>query len=71
MDHENLQDIIHHAIKDLIYHVPNFILKNSHLQLQLMKIDIHAIKDLIMVDLLRRMELSWNIEVLFLTIHPF
>jgi len=36
-----------------------------------MKMDIHAIEDLIMVDLLRRMELSWTIEVLFLTIHHF
>jgi len=48
--------------------VLNFILKNSHLRLQLMKKDIHAIEDLIMV---RRMELSWTIEVLFLTIHHF
>jgi len=45
--------------------------KNSHLQLQLMKKDIHVIEDLIMVDLLRIMELNLTIKVLFLTIHLF
>jgi len=48
-----------------------FYPKKSHLQIQLMKKDIYAIEDLIMVDLLRRMELNLTIEVLFLTIHLF